>query len=145
MNKISKIQQWGDRNHPQWLDYFRIALGLILIWKGVQFALNLRPFTNFMTEVSIGPAASISLLAHSIIFLHIIGGFLICVGSKTRLFCMLNLPILIYAVFFINFRADIFRPYSEIWLSSFVLLGLICFYIEGDGKISIEYEKTKSN
>ena len=141
MNRLNKIQQWGDQHHPQWLDYFRIALGLMLIWKGVEFTLNLRAFTNFMNDVSIGSAASISLLAHAIIFLHLVGGFLITVGSRTRLFCLLNLPILVYAVFFINFRADIFRPYTEIWLSGIVLIGLICFLIEGDGKISIEHEK----
>lgn len=141
MNKINKIQQWGDHHHPKWLDYFRIALGLVLIWKGVAFALNLSAFTNFMNDVSIGSAASISLLAHLIIFLHIVGGLLITLGTRTRLFCLLNLPILIYAVFFINFRADLFRPYSEIWLSGFVLIGLICFFIEGDGKLSIEYEE----
>jgi len=55
--------------------------------------------------------------------------------------CLLNLPILLVALFFVNLGDDIFRPYSEIWLSAFVLIGLICFLIEGDGKISIEYEK----
>lgn len=141
MELLTKIQKWGDNHHPKWLDYFRILLGLILIWKGVQFATNLDAFTSLMKDASLGKAASISLLAHLIIVLHILGGLLIVVGSHTRLFCLLNLMILFGAVFFVNLREDVARPYSEIWLSSFVLIGLFCFLIEGDGVISIEHEK----
>ncbi|WP_432712427.1 DoxX family protein [Pedobacter sp.] len=144
MSLITRIQSWGDHHHPKWLDYFRIALGVTLIWKGIAFALNLHAFTNLMNQVSIGTATSISFGAHLIIVLHIIGGLLITIGSRTRISCLLNIPILIGAVFFVNMRDDIFRPYAELWLSYFVLLGLICFLIEGDGILSIEYEKNKT-
>ncbi|MGN7205505.1 DoxX family protein [Pedobacter sp. SAFR-022] len=141
MELIAKIQRWGDRHHPKWLDYFRILLGLILMWKGIQFATNLDAFTALMKDASLGKAATISLLAHVIIVLHILGGLMIAVGTQTRIVCLLNLLILFGAVFFVNLREDIARPYSEIWLSSFVLIGLLCFLIEGDGVISIEYSK----
>lgn len=144
MELIAKIQRWGDRHHPKWLDYFRMLLGLILMWKGFQFATNLDAFTTLMKDASLGKAASISLLAHLIIVLHILGGLLIAVGTHTRLLCFLNLLILFGAVFFVNLREDIARPYSEIWLSSFVLIGLLCFLIEGDGIISIEHEKQQT-
>jgi len=140
MNFISKIRTWGDHHHPQWLDYFRILLGLVLIWKGVAFMINLDAFNSLMNKTNLIAAASISLAAHIVIVLHIIGGLLIAIGSRTRTSCLLNIPILFFAVFFVNAREDIFRPYAEIWLSSFVLIGLICFLIEGDGIISIEHE-----
>ena len=141
MSLLIKIRNWGDRHHPKWLDYFRIVLGLILVWKGIAFLTNLHAFNKLMDATNMIGAASISLVAHIIIVFHIIGGLLIIIGSHTRMSCLLNLPILFVAVFFVNMRDDIFRPYSEIWLSYFVLVGLICFLIEGDGKISIEYEK----
>jgi putative oxidoreductase len=144
MELIAKIQKWGDRHHPKWLDYFRILLGLILIWKGIQFATNLDAFTALMKDASLGKAASISLLAHVIIVLHILGGLGIAVGTQTRMLCLLNLLILFGAIFFVNLREDIARPYSEIWLSSFVFIGLLCFLIEGDGVISIEYQKEQT-
>lgn len=142
MNLISKIQDWGDHHHPKWLDYLRIVLGITLIWKGVAFALNLHAFTILMENSGLGTAVTISLLIHLIIALHIIGGLLIALGTHTRLFCLLIIPILIVAVFYVNFpNQQIFRPYSEFWLSCLVLAGLICFLIEGDGVLSIETVK----
>ncbi len=145
MNSIEKIQNWGDRHHPKWVDYFRIILGLTLIWKGVAFATNLHAFTLLMQNAMLSIAISISLMAHAIIVLHIIGGLLIALGTHTRLFCLLNLPVLITAVFFINLPEHIFRPYSEFWFSCIVLIGLVCFLIEGDGVLSIEHEKTTAS
>lgn len=141
MNILNKILAWGDQHHPKWLDYLRIVLGLTLIWKGIAFALNLPAFTSLMENSGIGAAVSISLIAHLIIAFHLIGGLMIALGTHTRMFCLLNIPILMVAVFFVNLPAHVFRPYSELWLSSLVLIGLICFFIEGDGVLSIENEK----
>jgi putative oxidoreductase len=142
MRLLTKIQNWGDKNHPKWLDLFRIVLGFVLMWKGVLFAYNLSAFTALMMHSGIGTAVTISIIAHLIIGLHVIGGFFLVIGSHTRLFCLLNLPILLVAVFFVNdVSANLFKPYSEFWLSCLVLAGLVCFLIEGNGVISVEHEK----
>jgi len=138
MNLITKISSWGNQHHPKWVDFLRIILGLILIWKGIAFALNLTAFSALMRETNIGIATSISFLAHVIIALHLIGGLFITLGSYTRLFCLLNLPIVFVAVFFVNSNPDIFRPYAELWLSVMVLLLLGTFLILGNGVISVE-------
>lgn len=141
MNFITKIRNWGDNHHPKSIDYLRILLGLTLMWQGVAFATNLHAFTTLMENAGLGAAVSISLTAHIIIVLHIVGGLLIALGSNTRLFCLLNIPILAVAVFFVNLPNHIFSPYSQFWFSCIVLIALIAFLIEGDGVISIEHEK----
>ncbi len=138
MSLLKKIQNWGDEHHPKWLDYFRILLGIVLIWKGIAFALNMEAFNALMRGAMLGTAVSISILAHAIIVLHLIGGLAIALGTHTRLFSLLNLPVLIGAVFFVNLSNNIFRPYSEFWFSLAVLAALICFLIEGNGILSIE-------
>ncbi|WP_443946138.1 DoxX family protein [Pedobacter sp. AW1-32] len=138
MKLLKNIQNWGDRHHPKWLDYFRILLGIILIWKGIAFATNLQAFDDLMRGAMIGTAVSISLIAHLIIIMHLIGGAALILGTNTRFFCLVNLPILIGAVFFVNLSPNIFRPYSELWLSIVVLAGLLCFFVEGNGIISVE-------
>lgn len=140
MNLLNKIQNWGDNHHPKWLDYFRMLLGIVLIWKGIDFYINMEAFNQLMRGTMLGTAFSISLIAHLIIIVHIIGGIAIALGTHTRVFCLINLPILIGAVFFINISAGIFKPYSEFWFSSLVLAGLVCFTIEGNGVISVERE-----
>lgn len=140
MNLLNKIQNWGDNHHPKWLDYFRMLLGIVLIWKGIDFYINMEAFNQLMRGAMLGTAFSISLIAHLIIIVHIIGGIAIALGTHTRVFCLINLPILIGAVFFINISAGIFKPYSEFWFSSLVLAGLVCFTIEGNGVISVERE-----
>lgn len=148
MNALTKIQNWGDRHHPKWLDIFRVILGLILIWKGVAFIMNLRALTAYLIESRIDDklsiAISINLLVHVIIALHLIGGFCIALGINTRLCCLLNLPVLIGAVFLVNLQHVLFRPYAEFWLSVLVLLGLICFFIEGNGVWMVEPGKEKA-
>jgi len=145
MKTLDKIQDWGDRHHPKWLDIFRIALGLILIWKGVAFLFNLDVLADFLRETGltdqIGTSVLLTLLTYGIIGLHIVGGVCIALGTNTRLYCILNLPVLIGALFLVNLRDNIFKPYSEFWLSLFVLLAIICFFVEGNGYWSIEQRK----
>jgi len=136
-----QIKIWGDQHHPKWIDYLRIALGLVLIWKGIAFILNLDVLDLFLRQTGIaeklGLSISVTLLAHLIIVLHLIGGICIALGLRTRLFCLFNLPSLLGAVFLVNLRQNIFKPYSEFWLSLLVLLTIICFLIIGNGVIAV--------
>ena len=145
MSTIKKIQNWGDSHHPAWIDVFRIILGIILFWKGIAFWINLDAFNALMRGAHLGTAVSISMFAHLIILLHIIGGLAILLGTYTRTFCLLNLPILIGATFFINLSHGIFKPYSEFWLSLAVLIALACFLVEGNGVFSVEKMENTSN
>lgn len=140
MNLLTKIQNWGDHHHPKWLDYVRIALGLTLVFNGISLAAHLHDFTVMMHNAMLGTAVTISLTAHFIILLHLLGGLLIALGSHTRAFCLLNIFAVIAAIFFVSMQHHIFEPYALIWFSAAILLGLVCFLIEGDGVLSIEHE-----
>jgi putative oxidoreductase len=145
LDKIQEIQEWGDSHYPKWLDFLRIALGLVLIWKGIAFILNLSVLADFLSETGltdqISTSVFLTLLTYAIIAIHLVGGICIALGARTRLFCLLNLPVLLGAVFLVNFRDNIFKPYSEFWLSLFVLLAVICFFIEGNGYWAVERGK----
>lgn len=144
MSTVEKIQNWGDRHHPKWLDVFRVILGCILIWKGAAFFLNLDVLADFLRETGltdqIGTSVLLTMLTYVIVGLHIVGGFCIALGTRTRLYCLMNLPIVLGAVVLVGLRDNIFRPYSELWLSSFVLIAMICFLVEGDGHWSLSHK-----
>lgn len=145
MKSLTKIQTWSDGHRSKWIDFFRVALGLTLIWKGIAFILNLDVLDLFLKDTGItdkiGMSVSITLLAQLIIILHLVGGVCIAWGLRTRLFCLLNLPVLLGAVFFVNLRQNMFKPYAELWLSVLVLLAIICFLVIGDGVTAVEHEK----
>ena len=138
MKTLTKIQRWGDAHHPAWFDVFRILLGLVLLWKGIQIAYNLDAFSEMMAKSKLPASFGISLIAHLIIMLHIIGGLLITIGTNTRLACLVQIPVLLGAIFFVNLPANIMRPYSEFGLSVTVLVALVFFMVEGNGPLSVE-------
>jgi putative oxidoreductase len=142
MKSLKEILTWGDQHHPKSIDFFRIVLGLTLIWKGIEFILNLDALDLYLNDTGIadklGLSISITFLSHLIIILHLLGGVGIAWGFRTRLFCILNIPILLGAVVFVNLRQNVFKPYSDFWLSLLVLAGLIWFLIIGNGKMALD-------
>ncbi|HTI12453.1 MAG TPA: DoxX family membrane protein [Puia sp.] len=136
MNLVQRVEHWGDTHHPQWLDILRIALGIFLCYKGVEFLTNMGTMLGLMTtKMSFGSFTAV-LMSNYISFAHILGGILLILGVLTRFACILQIPILIGAIFFINASPDMYRPFSQLLLAILVLLLLICFLIVGNGKLA---------
>ena len=149
MTLLEKFEQWGDRHHPKWLDIIRIALGLFLCYKGVDFLRNASGLISLMNNRQPFSSFIIVLLAHYVTFAHILGGIFLTIGMFTRAACLIQIPILIGAIVFININVakDTFSPYSELVLSILVLLLLIYFLIIGNGPLSVKMpeEEKKRN
>jgi len=137
MNTILKIEDWGDTHHPMWIDFLRILLGLILIIKGFVFAEHSGVITNLLLQNHF--QYIIFMAAQYTVIFHIAGGILIALGILTRFSVLMNLPILFYAVFFINIPKGLLPLNTELFLSISVLLLLILFAIEGNGKFSTDH------
>jgi putative oxidoreductase len=133
MNLVQRVGLWGDRHHPQWLDVIRIGLGIFLCFKGYQFLSNMSSMLNLMTTKMSFGSFTIVLMSNYIAFAHILGGLLLILGVLTRFACILQIPILLGAIFFINLSSDLYRPFSELALSILVFLLLVLFLIVGNG------------
>jgi uncharacterized membrane protein YphA (DoxX/SURF4 family) len=85
------------------------------------------------------------MLAHYIIFAHALGGPLIAFGLFTRFICLLQLPILIGAVLFVNYPKGLLSlgNHMEFEISVIVLAGLIVFVVFGAGKFSLDERRRK--
>ena len=140
MNLLEKFEYWGDRHHPKWLDIIRIALGIFLCYKGVDYLRNTSDLISLMKITSPFSEFMIILLGHYVTFAQIIGGFFLTIGMFTRAACLIQIPILMGDIVFVNISAtrDAFSPYSELFLSIIVLLLLIYFLIIGNGPISVK-------
>ena len=144
MNLVQRVEHWGDAHHPQWLDILRIALGLFLCYKGVDYLNNMSNMLNLITnKMSFGSFTSM-LMSNYIAFAHILGGILLVLGVLTRFACLIQLPILLGAIFFINLSPEMYRPFSELALSILVFLLLVLFLVVGNGKLSFLSFKEES-
>lgn len=138
MNLVQRLEQWGDRHHPKWLDFLRIALGAFLCLKGVEFATNMSSVMGLMTGAMPFSSFMMVLISHYIVFAHTMGGFLLATGLLTRFACIIQIPILLGAIVFINLSPAMMRPFSELFLSILVLGLLLFFLIVGSGPWSLD-------
>lgn len=146
MGTVTKIEHWADTHHPAWIDYIRIALGLFIFFKGIMFIGNTDRLMTMMTEIDMGFVNMA--MAHYVAFAHLVGGLLIAMGLLTRFAIIFQLPILFFAVFFVNIKQGFLSVSNnlEFEISLIVLILLIVFLIYGSGKISIdEFMKNHPN
>jgi putative oxidoreductase len=136
MSLIQKIEDWGDRHHPRWIDILRILLGLVIFLKGIQFVGNTEALMQIMDRSKF-PWVSFT-LAHYVAFSHLVGGLLIMLGLLTRVAIAFQLPVLIGAVIFINAQRGFFSVNSELSFSLIVLFLLLFFLVEGSGPLSVD-------
>jgi putative oxidoreductase len=135
MNLVQRVEHWGDTHHPQWLDIVRISLGVFLCYKGIDFLMNMGNMLSLLSSRQTFGSFTTMLMSNYISFAHLLGGILLILGVLTRFACLINIPILLGAVFFIN--TNLYRPNSEVLLSILVLLLLILFLIVGNGKTQL--------
>ncbi|MGZ8557790.1 MAG: DoxX family protein [Chitinophagaceae bacterium] len=146
MDLLHRLQYWGERHHPRWMDFVRMALGIFLVYKGIDFLNNMSDLVSLMSSQTSFGSFTYILAGHYVVFAHILGGILLTFGVLTRFACIIQIPVIIGAVFFVSTNEAMLRPYSVILLSIVVLLLLIYFLIAGNGPLSVnmdEPEKVK--
>jgi putative oxidoreductase len=143
MNPIHKIEDGGNSHRPGFLDFFRIVLGIFITYKGFNFLANLDSLKLTIEGINMSFAGVI--LAHYVVFAHVLGGPLLTVGLLTRIMSGLQVPILITAVALVNFPKGFMSVgnHMELEISLIVLTGLIIFMIFGAGKFSVDEKRRK--
>jgi putative oxidoreductase len=143
MSVVTDVEKWGNSHRPGFLDIFRIALGVFLTYKGLSFITNMDELE--MTTQGVNVAFAGAALAHYVVFAHILGGPLIAFGLFTRIVSVIQLPILIGAVIFVNYPKGFLSlgNHMELEISLVVLVGLVVFIVFGAGKYSIDEKRRK--
>jgi len=136
MDTLRSINQWSATHHPRWLVLPRIILGTLLCIKGIAFMSNATELENLLSgSYWAGNTHALQIIIGGA---NMLGGFLIAIGLMTRLMCLLQIPILIGAVIFINSQKGGFALQSELGLAILALLLTILFLIEGSGPVSLD-------
>lgn len=134
MTTIKSLNKWANAHSYYPLDILRIALGVFLFIKGVDFMSDpikmaevMRPFQNMPGGM---------MIIHYVAPAHFMGGLLIVFGLLTRWAVIAQLPILIGAVA-VNFIGEMNT--NNLIVASIILLACIFFSFYGSGKHSVDY------
>ena len=121
-----------------WLDVLRILLGLIIVYKAINFIRNTAVLKSLIEETGIGVFSQNStVLSFVIAYLSLLFGVFITVGLFTRASSIILVPVLIVAVFFVNIKRMNYNAFEFI-LSVIALILLILFAIKGSGTLSAD-------
>jgi putative oxidoreductase len=147
MNMVRRIEHWGDLHHPKWLDIIRIVLGMIIFTKGIIFisSTNVQQDWIFHNSTFDFSGLLAVVLIHIVAFAHVIGGMLIIAGLLTRLSVVIQMPIVLGAMFFVNITKGLTFVNTELWLSVIVFIMLVVIWIAGSGTFSADHWIRESN
>lgn len=136
MGMLHELEKWSTAHHPRWLVFFRVVLGLSLFFKGILFLSNTVNLELILAQSSLSSLSS--WLALAITWIHLAGGFFILIGLMTRFAALIQIPILLGAVIFVNVPKGLFAAESELGFSLFILVLLVFFFLEGGGPFSLD-------
>ncbi len=132
MKIFNKIVEWFNSNHDLAYSLIRIILGVALFVRGL---------------ILLSDPAAISELAGQnklywwfsyITIIHIIAGLLLTFGLLTRIAALLQIPILVGAVFFIHINQGLVTEGQSLELAALVLALLIIFFLFGSSSLSLD-------
>lgn len=134
MGILQQMKSWGLTHHPRWFIALRVVLGLFLFMKGISFMRDMNGLEELVAHTRFSNSAS--WIALVVTWLHLLGGFLIIIGLFTRLAVVVQIPILLGALIFVN------QPSVNAieFLFAFIILLLLgFFFVLGGGPISLDH------
>jgi len=134
MPTIKSLNKWANAHSYYPLDILRIALGVFLFLKGIDFLSNSQILVDLLKPVQ--NLAGAMIVIHYVAPAHLIGGILIAFGLLTRWSILVQLPLLIGAIV-INFVGNMNA--SNLVIASIIFLLCVFFLFYGSGKHSADY------
>ena len=138
MKEMSSFRHWLDSHHDLFLDLIRVYLGTGLFVKGIFLMTHRDFFMQTIDQVGslwFAPAA----IAHYVVPAHLVGGVLLALGLLTRLAALVQIPVLLGALFYVYLpHITQLEPRQNLEFSALVLFLLVLFSIYGAGRWSLD-------
>ena len=120
-------------------DLVRVYLGVGLFVKGLYFMSHRNELDQLLGQLD-NAAFAQAAAAHYVIPVHIVGGLLLAIGLLTRLAALLQIPILLGAVFYIYLpQMTLIEPRQNLEFSALVLFLLVLVVAYGSGRFSVDH------
>ncbi len=118
----------------------RLLTGFLLMVKGFYFVSHSVALETLLRQ-TVSPS-EVSFLLSYIGFAHLFGGAFIILGLLTRFAVILQIPVIIGAVYY-NLSPNALASNGEIVLSIIVLILLVYILIKGSGKFSMDFYRKR--
>ena len=137
---MQRLIDWADSHRGYWLDCVRIYLGVGLFTRGLLLITNSSVgFFEDLVQRSGQSWLTNGVLLHYVILAHFVGGFLLTIGFLTRLAALIQIPVLIGALFFVHRAEGLLATSQSFEFSALVLFLLLVFVVSGAGRLSVDY------
>jgi len=119
------------------LDLIRGFLGVALFIRGVLFIAD---SSRIISLIQVGNMDYLvpALLLYAAILAHILGGLMLAVGLMTRIAALIQIPVLMGAVFIAIVQGGLFLPEQSLEISVLVLVLLSVLFVFGSGPLSLD-------
>ena len=136
---MQKFAVWSESHREAWLDCVRIYLGLGLFARGLLLISNTSTgyFIDMLQRTGQTWLMQGALL-HYVMLAHFVGGAMLTVGFLTRLAALVQIPILVGAVFIVHRSDGLFAMGQSLEFSALVLFLLAVFVVSGAGPLSLD-------
>lgn len=140
MKCVDEYLDWIEDRRDYFFELIRIYLGIALLIRGLYFFLpaGREVLVGFLDTMGGGWLSSV-LWGHYIIMAHLVGGFFLAIGLLTRLSALLQIPVLVGAVFFVHIQEGLFTLGQSLELAALVLFLLVMVFIRGPGVLSLDH------
>lgn len=135
--RLADAAQDLDENRQLGLDLLRIYLGLALFVRGALFVAQPELLLRMIASSGgwFWPAA----IGHYVAGAHIVGGLLLALGFYTRAAALVQIPILLGAVFVTHWGEGLLGHGQALELAGLVLIMLVVFAFFGAGPLSLDH------
>ena len=137
----NRLQQFLSSLYPfrsHAFDLLRMYLGFGLLVRGILFIADSSHFLDLIGTSSFGMLRSTFVL-HYVALSHLLGGFMLLSGLLSRVGALIQLPILIGAVFVEEMSGGLTAGTQGFEIATLVLFLLVLIVLYGSGTISSDY------
>src|SRR5437773_1522565 len=138
MNATSRMRLWVETHSDIIWDLVRIYLGIGLFLKAIFYLTHRDYLLQLMDSMGTGWFAP-AIMAHYVILAHLFGGLLMTLGLLTRVAALVQIPVLLAAVFYVYLPKMMFlEPRQSLEFSALVLFLLLLTAAFGAGRWSLD-------
>jgi len=138
MATTHRIIEWIDAHRDVAFDLIRIYLGIGLFVRGWFFILDSSAVMGLLAN-SGDPTFASAAVVHYVALAHFGGGLLLAAGLLTRVAALVQIPVLIGAVFFVHLNDGLLAAGQSLEFSALVLFLLVIIFLHGSGRLSLDY------